>query len=141
VVRAEARLSSPKVDRYMQADLRFPDGRTGRVTQSLFSSTLLALGIRVEGEEGQMRVFNPIAPHVYHRLTVRRWDSGKSPVRGGRRSERVPGEATYTCQLRAFVAAVREGRALPTDAHDAVKNMAVIDAIYDRAGLPRRGTS
>jgi predicted dehydrogenase len=137
VVRAQARLSSPKVDRYMQADLRFADGRTGRVTQSLFSSTLLALGIRVEGDEGEMRVFNPIAPHVYHRLSVRaRGTSGKS-----RRSERVPGEATYTCQLRAFVAAVREGRPLPTDARDAVKNMAVIDAIYDRAGLPRRGTS
>ena len=138
VVRAEARLSSPKVDRYMQADLRFPDGRTGRVTQSLFSSTLLALGVRVEGDAAEMHAFNPIAPHIYHRLTVRwrRNENGKA----GRRSERVPGEATYTCQLRAFVAAVREGRALPTDAHDAVKNMAVIDAIYDRAGLPRRGT-
>jgi predicted dehydrogenase len=38
VVRARARLSSPQVDRYMSADLRFADGRTGRITCSLFSS-------------------------------------------------------------------------------------------------------
>jgi predicted dehydrogenase len=132
IVAAEARLSSPKVDRWMRADLRFPDGRTARVTQALCSSTVLALSTRVEGDAGSLHVFNPIAPHFYNRLTLR--------GAAGRRSERVRGEATYTCQLRAFLAAVREGRALPTDGRDAVKNMAVIDAIYERAGLPRRGT-
>jgi predicted dehydrogenase len=132
VVRAEARLSSPNVDRYMQADLRFADGRTARVTQSLFSSRLLALSTRILGEAGEIRIFNPVAPHVFHRLGVR--------GRNGRRHERVPGEATYTCQLRAFVRAVAEGQPLPTDGRDGVKNMSVIDAIYDRAGLPRRGT-
>ena len=131
VVSAEARLRSPNVDRYMQAELRFADGRTAQVTQSLLSSSLLRIRLHVQGDAGELSVFNPVMPHAYHRLRVR------SP--SGTRSERVPGEPTYTCQLRAFVGAVRDGRDVPTDARDAVANMQVIDAIYERAGLPLRG--
>ena len=131
VVSAQARLARPEVDRWMRAELRFADGRSGRVTCSLFSSTLLRLEARVVGDEGEMRVFNPIAPHFWHRVRVR--------GRAGRRSERVPGEATYVHQLRAFEGAVREGRRVPTDAAHGVANMVVIDAIYRAAGLRPRG--
>jgi predicted dehydrogenase len=131
VLRAEARLSSPKVDRWMTADLRFPDGRTGRITCSLFSATLLQLRVVVRGDAGEMRVFNPLAPHFYHRLSLR--------TPSGTTTERIAGDATYTYQLRAFVDAVRSRSALPTDASDGIANMRVIDAIYQKAGLPRRG--
>jgi predicted dehydrogenase len=131
VVRAEARLSSPRVDRWMTADLRFPDGRTGRITCSLFSTTLLRLRAVVRGEGGEMRVFNPLAPHFYNRVSVR--------TAAGTTTERVRGDATYTYQLRAFVDAVRNHSAVPTDPTDAIANMRVIDAIYKKAGLPRRG--
>jgi predicted dehydrogenase len=133
VVSARARLASPGVDRWMQAELRFADGRTGRATCSLFSSTLLRLEARAVGDAGELHVFNPIAPHFYHRLRV------KTP--SGARSERVSGEATYVHQLRAFEAALREGRAVPTDAAHGVANMTVIDAIYRAAGLAPRGAS
>jgi predicted dehydrogenase len=131
VVSAQARLARPEVDRWMRAELRFADGRSGRVTCSLFSSTLLRLEARVVGDEGELRVFNPIAPHFWHRVRVR--------GRAGRRAERVPGEATYVYQLRAFEGAVREGLRVPTDAAHGVANMAVIDAIYRAAGLRPRG--
>jgi predicted dehydrogenase len=131
VVRAEVRLSSERVDRWMRADLRFADGRTGRVTCSLFSSSLLSVSALARGEEGEMRVFNPIAPMLHHRLSVR--------TGAGRRRERVAGDATYTHQLRAFVDHVRGGPPMSTDARDAVANMRVIDAIYEKAGLPLRG--
>jgi hypothetical protein len=58
----------------------------------------------------------------------------------GRRVERLRGGSTYTCQLRAFVRAARDRDPLPTGPHDSVANMRVIDAVYDRAGLRRRGT-
>jgi predicted dehydrogenase len=133
VVSAQARLASPGVDRWMRAELRFADGRSGRVTCSLFSSQLLRIEARVVGDAGEMRVFNPVAPHFYHRLRV---------IGGaGRRAERVPGEATYVHQLRAFEGAVRDGRRVPTDAAHGVANMAVIDAIYRAAGLRPRGAS
>ena len=131
VVRAEARLARPNVDRWMTADLAFPGGVSGRITCSLFSATLLKLQTVVRGERGEMRVFNPFAPHFYHRLTVRTAD--------GTTSERVPGDATYTHQLRAFVAAVRDDTPTPTDPPHAIANMEVIDAVYAKAGLPRRG--
>ena len=78
-----------------------------------------------------LRVLNPIAPHLYHRLTV--------ATRRGTSRERVAGETTYTHQLRAFVHAVRQGVSLPTGARDGVANMRVIDAIYREAGLSLRG--
>jgi predicted dehydrogenase len=132
VLSAEARLSSPQVDRWMRAELRFPDGSTGRVTHSLLSSTLLKASAEVRGDRGRLWVLNPIAPQFYHRLTVE--------TAAGRRVEKVRGDATYVGQLRAFVRAVRGEAPMATDGADGVRNMRVIDAIYDRAGLKRRGT-
>ena len=73
-----------------------------------------------------MRAFNPVAPQFVNRLTVVT-PSGKMRVRG---------EPSYDMQLRAFVAAVREGRPVPTDPQDAIGNMATIDAVYAAAGRP-----
>jgi predicted dehydrogenase len=131
VLRAEAKLSSPDVDRYMHAEMRFADGASGAITCSLLSSRLLSIHARVAGTRGRMSVFNPVAPHIYHRLAVR--------SETGRRAERVKGDTTYTHQLRAFVAHVRGGPAMASHAWDAVANMRVIDAIYDRSGMKRRG--
>lgn len=132
VVRATPALSSPEVDRAMQAEFRFADGRTGRIHCSLFSSALFHLDAKVQGDAGELRVLNPILPHVFHRLSVRTPD--------GVERERVKGEATYVGQLRAFVAHVRGGERMPTDADHGVANMRVIDSVYDAAGLKRRGT-
>jgi predicted dehydrogenase len=132
VVSARALLASPQVDRAMRAELRFPGGLTGRITCSLFSARLLDVSARVVGERGRLHVLNPVAPQLFHRLAVR------TPA--GRRVERAAGEGTYTAQLRAFARAAREGTPLPTDAAHGVANMRVIDAIYEAAGLRRRGT-
>ncbi len=132
VTSARARLSSSEVDRWMQADLRFPDGRSGRITCALASSTLFKIDAQVVGDLGRMSVFNPIGPHYYHHIKVR--------TAQGTTRERVRGDATYTHQLRAFVEAVRGGAPMPTDADHGVANMRVIDAVYEKAGLRRRGT-
>jgi predicted dehydrogenase len=50
----------------------------------------------------------------------------------------VKNGTSYGHQLEAFVGAVRDGAPFPTSADDAVKNMAVIDAIYRTAGLALR---
>jgi predicted dehydrogenase len=129
VVRAQARTLSPQVDRWMEADFAFADGRAARMTCSLLSTSLLRLSVRVVGAGGEMHALNPILPHLWHRLTV--------CTAAGTRHERLAGESTYTCQLRAFVQAVRAGE--PTDAADAIANMQVIDAVYQKAGLALRG--
>ncbi|MEV0351404.1 Gfo/Idh/MocA family oxidoreductase [Nonomuraea sp. NPDC050680] len=131
VVGAAALLRSPGVDRAMAADLRFPTGATGRIHASMWSGNLLKIAARVDGERGSLRLTNFVAPQLFHRLTV--------TVDGRRRRERVAGDPTYTCQLRAFVAAVREGTPPLTPPADSVANMTVIDDIYRKAGLPLRG--
>jgi predicted dehydrogenase len=102
------------------------------MTASLWSSKLLGLAVRVWGDGGWLRVFNYVMPGAFHHLA---WHTDRQRVR----RQRVPGEASYTHQLRAFVASVRDGALVPTSARDAVANMTVIDSIYRAAGLePRR---
>lgn len=131
VISAEARLSSPRVDRYMHAKLRFPGDRTAAFTAALFAFTRPRLRARVVGSEGEMRVTNPIAPQWFHRLTIRN--------QAGVTHETEPGRPSYTHQLEAFVRLVRDGVAVPSDARDGVLNMRAIDAVYTAAGLGRRG--
>nr|HMN27797.1 Gfo/Idh/MocA family oxidoreductase [Caldilineaceae bacterium] len=130
VVQAEAHTASPQVDRWMRAELRFPGKLTASLTVS-FWSLLPRVNLAVQGEKGELSVVNPVLPHLFHRLTVR--------SAAGKRSERAPGESTYTHQLRAFVDLVRGGQTPPASAADAIANMRVIDAVYTRAGLPLRG--
>jgi len=130
VTHAEAKLRSPGVDRWIRADLRWPDGRTGRITASMWSADVLRLAARATGDRGTMRVFNPLAPHLFNRLSVT-----------GRRAERVKGDSTYTYQLRAFADAVTKGTPTCTPPGDSVANMRVIDAVYRAAGLEPRSTA
>jgi predicted dehydrogenase len=131
VVGAQAKLRSPGVDRAMTVHLRFPDGATGRIRCSLWSRHLLGVSARIIGDAGELRVLNFVAPHIFHRLSVR--------TAGRRWHERVPGESTYTHQLRAFKAAVRNGTPVLTPAHDAIVTMRLIDDAYRAAGLEPRG--
>src|SRR5581483_5411966 len=71
VVSARARLLRPEIDRAMAAEMRFADGRTGRMSCALLSARLFAISATVRGDRGEMRVFNFVAPQFYHRLTVR----------------------------------------------------------------------
>jgi predicted dehydrogenase len=131
VVSARARWTRHGVDRALSATLRFPDGRTARLSCSLFSRWLLRASARIEGTAGRVLVLNPYAPQFFHRLRV--------VTAAGSRSERVAGSPTYDCQLRAFVAAVRHGVPVPTDAVDAIANMRVIERLYRAAGRPATG--
>jgi len=60
--------------------------------------------------------------------------------RNGSRFEQVRGENVYVLQLRAFIKAIRGEVKLNTDPADAIGNMRLIDAIYEKAGLKQRGT-
>jgi predicted dehydrogenase len=131
VISAYARLRSPKIDRWMQADVRWPGGHTGRMTCSMWSSTPLKLSIRAWGAGGELRVFNQTGPQFYHRFTVLR--------DGKKHREKFPRKSTYAYQLEAFTNAVLHGGPVLTPPADSVQNMRVIDAVYRAAGLPIRG--
>ena len=132
VVSATATRRSPQIDRAMSVELAYPDGATGHLTCSMWSRRLLQIKAEVVGDRGRMKAFNFVAPHFRNRLTV--------TVDGTTTRERVPGDPTYTYQLRAFAGAVLRGEPFPTTPEDAVVTMRLVDAIYDAAGMPRRGT-
>ncbi|HSO95739.1 MAG TPA: Gfo/Idh/MocA family oxidoreductase [Acidimicrobiia bacterium] len=139
VVSARAKCASPGVDRWLRADLQFPDGCAGSFECALWSRRLLSLGARVEGEHGTLTVFNLTGPQYFHRVVVTTRDSATGAET--KRRERVKGEHTYWYQLRAFVAAVRDGAPYPTNPTDSVANLRVMDASYRAAGLePRQPT-
>jgi len=133
VTSATAKLHGAQVDRAMTAELRFPAGHTGRITASMWSSSLLRITARVWGDQGQLALLNPLAPQMWHRLSV---------TAGGRtRVEHLPRRHTYEYQLEAFCAAVADGSPTLTPPSDSIANMRVIDAVYRAAGLrPRPGT-
>jgi predicted dehydrogenase len=132
VVSAEAKLYKPQVDRWLRAELRFPDGRTGRITCSMWSRDLLRGELMVRGERGSLKVGNPYAPHLFHDVRLK--------IDGRKTRERMRGlKSTYYYQLRAFAAALRGGPPMPTDVRDALANMRVVDAAYRAAGLSERG--
>ncbi|MEU0531562.1 Gfo/Idh/MocA family protein [Amycolatopsis tolypomycina] len=133
VVSATARLRSPRVDRAMTAELAYPSGHTGRITCSLWSSSVLRISAKVIGSRGSLKVLNPVAPQAYHRFTVH--------TDGHHRSEKFPRRPSYEYQLDAFAAAVLRGEPVKTSAADAVETMTVIDEIYRAAGLPVREPS
>jgi predicted dehydrogenase len=131
VVSARALRHSPKVDRAMSADFRFPDGARGHLETSMWSKRVLNLSAKVVGDRGTMHVFNFVGPQYYNLLSL--------TIDGQTRRERVRGEATYTLQLRAFADSVLRGAPSLTPAQDAVTTMRLIDDVYAAAGLPRRG--
>jgi predicted dehydrogenase len=133
VVSAQAKSRDSEIDRAMTAELRFPGGYTGRVRCSMWSANLLQMSARVVGDQGELRVLNPVMPQLFHRLSVR--------SANGKRVERFPRRASYAYQLDAFAGAVLRGEAVKTTPEDAVENMTVIDAIYRAAGLPLREPS
>jgi len=114
----------------MQADLRFPAGHTGRILCSMWSSDLLKISARAVGEQGELKVFNPLTGH---KLSVR--------TQEGKRVEHVSKRATYAYQLDAFAAAVLRGEPVLTPPADSIANMTVIDSIYTSAGLQTRQPS
>jgi predicted dehydrogenase len=133
ITSARAKLLKPGIDRWVRADARFADGRTGRITAAMLSARLLSLGAKVEGSAGTLTVRNPTAPQLLGKLTV--------TAGGTKRTERAGKEATYLHQLRAFAGAVLRGEPFPTTVDDAIANMAAIDACYRAAGLEPRSPS
>ncbi|HMB23200.1 MAG: Gfo/Idh/MocA family protein [Chloroflexota bacterium] len=128
---ARARLFAPEVDQQMSANLSFGNGCTAHLVCDMRSSKLFRSSLRVQGDAGTLRVIGPFQPHWFNWLSVQ--------GRNGPHAGRVHGANSYALQLRAFIGAIRGEVKLNTDPTDAVNNMRLIDAIYEKAGLHRRG--
>ena len=89
---------------------------------------------RMVGTRGQAFAPDFPRPHIDDRIVVTGPD--------GERVEELGRRSSYTYQLEALAAHLRDGAPLVTDADDAVANMELIDEVYRAAGLaPRPRTS
>lgn len=131
VTEAKAKLIRPQVDSRVESQLSFPSGAEARVVCDMLSPRLFDSFLIVQGDAGEMTVISPFQPHLFHLITIR---NAKGVKRG-----QVKGENAYVSQLRAFVNAIQSGTPFNTNPEDAINNMRVIDAIYEKAGLSLRG--
>jgi predicted dehydrogenase len=129
---ARAKVGPPNIDVAMETDLELGTGVTAKMICAMTTDSRIEAVFIARGDRGELRVTNPVAPHIGHQLSIR--------VGGDEKKETVPGDTSYTHQLRVFVAALRGEGQFPTDGAEGVVNMRVIDDVYRAAGLPSRGT-
>ncbi|MGB9379192.1 Gfo/Idh/MocA family protein, partial [Candidatus Binatus sp.] len=132
VISAKAETGPKNIDIAMEVDLELGGGATAKMTCAMKKDSVINATFMARGEHGEIRVINPIAPHRGHQLIVK--------TGAGEKTETVPGDTTFTHQLRAFVKAVRGEAKFPTDGAEGIVNMRVIDDVYRAAGLPPRAT-
>lgn len=132
VLSAHAITGPQYVDLMLEAKLSLADEIEASIVGDMRPGGSFKAEITVEGEDGSMKVINPLAPHMGHRIEVRIFDEVEV-IQVDRRT-------TYCYQLDAFLEAVNTGKPPVTDGTDAVKQMRVIDRCYELAGLPRRGS-
>jgi predicted dehydrogenase len=117
--------SSPQIDRWMRAMLRFPSGIEGVAEFGFRGFYIPRGGVTVTGERGWIK-----------------WD-GKGLVYeqdGKLIHELLPTKLTYQLQLEAFAKAVRGEQSNLPPPDEAVLTARVVDAMYEKAGLALRGT-
>ncbi|HEY5437163.1 MAG TPA: Gfo/Idh/MocA family oxidoreductase [Candidatus Limnocylindrales bacterium] len=130
--RAGERAGLPGVDEWVDADLVFPSGATG-LARCNMAGEKLELTYRIAGSRGEAMITNFIQPHLDDRIVVR--------TAAGERVEHMGTRSSYTYQLDAFAAFVRDGIPMPTDSNDAVVTMELIDEVYRAVGLGPRPRS
>ncbi|MCX4885386.1 Gfo/Idh/MocA family protein [Streptomyces sp. NBC_00847] len=130
--RGGERAGAPGVDEWLDADLEFPGGASGSARCHM-AYDKLEMSCRIVGSRGEVHAPNFVLPQLDDRLVVR--------TAKGERTEHLGTRSSYTYQLEAFAARVREGVALPLDADDAVATMTLIDACYRVAGFEPRPRS
>ena len=125
ILSVDYKCSSPQIDRWMRATLRFPSGVEGVAEFGVRGFYMPRSGVEITWENGSTK-----------------WDRKGLVLQknGNLVHEALPTKSTYQLQLEAFVKRIRgeESNTLPPD--DAVLTARVIDAIYEKAGLALRGT-
>ena len=131
VTKASAVEGPPNVDLILKADYVLPSGATAVSSGDMSIDARFRAELTVTGTLGTLKALNPLVPQTGHAIEI--------TTASGTTVEQRDRRPTYDYQMDAFIEAVVHGKPLLTDADDAVKQMQVIDACYDAAGLPRRG--
>jgi predicted dehydrogenase len=126
---ARAGERDPGVDAWLDADLELPGGIPATL-QSGMNGAEYDFSYRLTGSRGEAYAPEFVRPHLGDTIEVTGPD--------GTRVEELGRRSSYTYQLEALAAHLRDGSPVLTDADDAVANMELVDEVYRAAGLAPR---
>ena len=130
-VSATAVEGPPDVDLRLFTEMQFANGVSAKTRGDMGPDASFEMSFEVTGSQGKLRVQQPLVPQIGHSIEL--------TVAGQTTTESKDRRSTYGYQLDAFIRAVEQGEAQPTDAEDAVKQMQLIDRCYAAAGMKLRG--
>jgi len=114
------------VDAATEAKLQFTGGPHAKIFTTMTSNRFYTDFV-LRGEKGKMRITNLYAPQIGSKFTV--------TINGEMRKEPTKGPSTYAAQFAHLSDVLLRGAKPITGGADAIANMAVIDAIYEKAGV------
>lgn len=120
-VRAASYSMGDKVDEIMTGMLKFPDGILAHFETGI--SSFERHYAEIAGTEGAIIIESPWFPGEKEASFIIRTNSGDEIIT-------TPGANCYTLEIEDFMDAVINNRPPRWDVDDAVRNMAVIDALY-----------
>ncbi len=130
--RGADRVGHPGVDEWVQAELAFPDGASGR-TFTHMAGPDVVMELTAVGTTGRVTAANFVLPHTDDRVHV--------ITESGSRTERPGTRPSYDYQLDALASAISDRTAPPLGVDDAVATMDLVDATYVAAGFSPRPSS
>jgi predicted dehydrogenase len=127
-VEAEAVLTARGVDESLTARLGFAGGVEVELSASMGKGLAFDASLRVIGETGEIRYWNPVVPHLGGRLTVMSGDAVRDLP--------VPRISSYTYQLEAVLGALESGQALPTEGEAILRQQRAGAGFHQAAANP-----
>ena len=128
IVKTDSNAADGEVDTKLYIQLKYPNGVSG-LARGDMETPVFNAPLTVTGSKGSVHLPNFVSA-LDPRVIV--------DLAGNKRVEHMPSLSTYTSQLLAFAEAVDLGKALKTDAKDALVQATLIDAAYLAANLPIR---
>lgn len=121
-VTAAAQAMAHGVDVRTEAELALGDGGVARISCAMDHPGPRGIWLTVEGEDGTLRIQNPLAPQYGHRFTVER-------PGGSVHEERFPLRATFEYQFDGILDAIQTGAPMRPEGDEIIANIALMDAI------------
>ena len=128
IVKTDSNAEDGEVDTKLYIQLKYPNGVSG-LARGDMETPVFNAPLTVTGSKGSVHLPNFVSA-LDPRVIV--------DLAGNKRVEHMPSLSTYTYQLLAFAEAVDLGKALKTDAKDALVQATLIDAAYLAASLSIR---
>lgn len=127
-IEAKADLTASGVDGRMAATLSFDNGVTAQIACSMIGPGEFSAGMTINGSQGTIEFSDPLVPQNEGKLVLTRND-------GEMKTHEVSSISTYQYQLKTILDCFESGITLKTEGMPIIRQQALIDRVYEAAGL------